>query len=126
MSVALVIQRAERMRPIVICGLSGCTNFFSNYAYLIKERFSKKNYWAQNVCFDFLYNFYLKTFLILRTTQRDAVTNVHRSSPDVPSILLIFYTNFKYLHVVSKGIRISDFMKILQVGAEERWRDGMT
>ena len=36
-SVALVIQRAKRMRSIVICGLSESTNLFPYYFFLEKN-----------------------------------------------------------------------------------------
>jgi hypothetical protein len=38
--------------------------------------------------FDFLYNFFSETFIILRRTQRDTIINVHRSSCKVPVILV--------------------------------------
>ena len=49
----------------------------------------KKSYWTQNVCFDFLYNFCLKTFLILRRTEREMIKNVCWSSCicSIPSFL---------------------------------------
>jgi hypothetical protein len=52
MFVALVTQRAQHMRHyVIICGLSNSTI----PRYLINEViFFKKNYWTQNVCFDFL------------------------------------------------------------------------
>ena len=46
---------------IVICGMSGCTLFFQTVSLksmIFKKK--KKNYWTQNVCFDFLYNFVWK------------------------------------------------------------------
>ena len=40
-SIASVIQHLERMRRIVVCGLSGCTVFF--HVYLINDKiFGKK------------------------------------------------------------------------------------
>jgi hypothetical protein len=56
MSVALGIQPAMRTRHIVICGLSGSSNFphiFSKTAEFSKKK--KKS--IQNVSFDFLHNF---------------------------------------------------------------------
>jgi len=58
--VALGIQQAMRMRHIAICGLPRSRKFF----HIISQaaRFPKKNQWAQNVCFDFRYNFCLNHF----------------------------------------------------------------
>jgi hypothetical protein len=58
--VTLAIQHAMRMRHIVIFGLSNSTIFF--HITSRTARFKNKNYWTQNVCFDFLYNFCLKHF----------------------------------------------------------------
>jgi len=60
MCVALDIQHAMRMHHIVICGLPCTTTFFHITSRM--ARFSKKGYWTQNVCFDFLYKFCLKHF----------------------------------------------------------------
>jgi hypothetical protein len=53
MFVALVIQRAMRMRHIFY-------NIF--HVISLRARFSKNSHWTQNVCFDFLYDLYLKHF----------------------------------------------------------------
>jgi hypothetical protein len=55
---ALVIQHALRMNYVVICGLSGCTLFFT----LTHKRKDLKKWLDKNVCFDFLYIFFLKYF----------------------------------------------------------------
>jgi hypothetical protein len=60
--VALVIRHAMRMRHIVISGLSDSTIFFFLLHYPTTAKIFGKGYWTQNVCFDFLYNFYLKHF----------------------------------------------------------------
>ena len=45
---------------------------------------------------DLLYNL-SETFLILRTIQRDIITNAHRYSCKVPVILLTFYTRREFV-----------------------------
>ena len=42
------------------------------------------------MCFDFLYNFFSETFLILRRSEQDIFINVRRSSCQVLVILVIF------------------------------------
>jgi hypothetical protein len=54
--VALLIQHATR-HHIGICGLSGSIIFFDIISYM--AQFSEKNFIEHNMCFDFLYNFYL-------------------------------------------------------------------
>ena len=49
--VALGIQRAMRIRHIIICGLPGFSVFFHIIAWLSR----KKKYWTQNASFDLLY-----------------------------------------------------------------------
>jgi hypothetical protein len=49
-----------RMRHIVVCGLFRSTVSFHSISKT--ARFSKKSYWTQNVCFDFLYYFRLRRF----------------------------------------------------------------
>jgi len=63
--VALVSQHAMRMRHIAICGLPRSTMFFFLFFFLhflITGTIFERGYRTQNVCFDFLYNFYLKHF----------------------------------------------------------------
>ena len=62
MFVALGIQHALPMRHIVICGLSGSTIFF----HIISQTagFSKKKVSGHKMCFDILYYFCLKHFLL--------------------------------------------------------------
>jgi len=44
----------------------------------------------KNVCFDFLYNFCMKHFFILRRIQQDIITDVHTSSCKVTIIVVRF------------------------------------
>ena len=95
MSVALVIQHANRMRRIILslmaCLAAPKLSTFSHKLYDFRESVV----WTKNVCFDFLYNF-LWTFFILRRIQRDIVINVHRSSREVPIILVTFWWNLNF------------------------------
>jgi len=85
--VAFGIQHAMCMGHIVICGLPGCTLFFT----LSKKRhdFRKKKFSEHKMCFDFLYNFFEK-FLILRKTERDMTKNAYWCSCKVLFVLVRF------------------------------------
>ena len=48
-------------------------NIFLHFVITGTIFFFKKSYWTQNVCFDFLYNFWSETFLILRSNERDMI-----------------------------------------------------
>jgi len=47
--------------------------------------------------------FLSKTFLIVRSIERDIIINVHRSSHNVPAILVRFNKNLKFLDGFSKN-----------------------
>ena len=72
------------------------------------------------MCFDFLYNFLVETFLILRKIQRDTIINVHRFSCNVPVMLLRFEINLAFFsrQIFPKKPQISNFVKFRPVGAE--------
>jgi hypothetical protein len=59
-----------------------------------------------------------ETFLVIRRIQRDIVINVHRCSCKVPLLLSDFNETSIFSTVVRKNPQISNFMKILSVGAE--------
>jgi len=100
--VGLVIQHAVRMR-LINCRLSGCTIFF----HIISQtaRFSSKSCWTQNVCFDFLYNFYLKHFLFweeLSETPSQIYVDLHVKYP-------LFLSDVTETQIFS-----TDFLKMLE------------
>jgi hypothetical protein len=64
-----------RMGHIVFCGLFGSKLFFHIISYKAKLK-KKKSYWTENVCFDFLYNFFPEKFAILRRTVRYIIKHV--------------------------------------------------
>ena len=57
-------------------------------------------------------------FLILRTTERGMVRNVHWFSCKVPFILVRFYRNFNFLDSFSKNTRVSKLTKNCPMTAE--------
>jgi hypothetical protein len=71
-----------------------------------------------------------ETNLILRRTERDMITNVYRFSCKIPVFLVRFEVILKFFNRFSKNFQISNFTKILPVGAEfsrvERRTDGVT
>jgi hypothetical protein len=75
----------------------------------------------QNVCFTFLYNFYVEHFYILRNVQRDIVRNMKTSSWKVTVIRIRFLMKHEFSRHrfgKKKKAQTSNFMKIRLVGAE--------
>jgi hypothetical protein len=85
--VALRIQRAMRMRHIVICFLPRSTIFFNilSYTACLSE---EKKILNTKCMFWFSLKLLSETFLILRTTERDMIKNVYLSSCKVPRLFL--------------------------------------
>jgi len=85
----LFTQHAKRMRRIIL--LSVASLAVPYYSTLSQRRYDfrgEKSYLAQNACFGFLYDFYLKHFSSHWITQRDTIINVHRPLCTVPVILV--------------------------------------
>jgi len=86
-SVALIIKHARRMRrilmPRVACLTRPHFSSLSHNPYDFRETTIK-----ENICFNFFYNFCLKTFLILTLFQRDIILNAQTSSCIIPLILV--------------------------------------
>jgi len=88
--IALAIRLANRFftsqHCVVIRGVYDSTMCF--HIILWTTRLWEKSYWTQNVRSDFLYNFRVKTFLILRRIQRDIILNIYWSSCNVPAFFI--------------------------------------
>jgi len=72
----------------------------------------------KNVCFDFLCNFCLKRFSVSEECSEMLSVNIHRSSCNVPVVLVGFWWNWIFMNRSSKNTRISKSMKIRPVGTE--------
>jgi hypothetical protein len=64
--------------------------------------------------------------LVIRRNGQDMVKNVPNSSYKVPPILVKLSLNLDMLNRFSKNLQISNFIKILPVGAELFHADGRT
>jgi len=76
-SVAIFIQHAERMRRVVFSCVTclPLPYFFSTLSHK-RHNIRENSYSTQNVCSDFLYNFFSETFFSLKRVPRDIVINV--------------------------------------------------
>ena len=88
----LVIQHAKRMRRIMSSAACPPLQYFptlSHKRHDFRGGGEKKSFNIKCVSLSSLQLLY-ETFLILRRTERDIITNVHRSSCKVPVILVGF------------------------------------
>jgi hypothetical protein len=100
-----------RLRYIIICVLPCCAVFFHIISYTV--RFSGGGDWTKNACFNFLYNFFSETFLILRINQPDPIIHVYRSLCEVPVILVMLYWNLNFIGRLSKNTQMQHSWKSL-------------
>jgi len=84
-SVAIVIQHAERLRHIVTCPSLQYFSTLSHNGTIFLEKVTE-----HKMCVLIFSTILSETFLILRRIQRDITTNVHRSSREVPVVLAIY------------------------------------
>jgi hypothetical protein len=111
---------------IVICGLSGSTIFYSKLFHK-RHDFRGVGEWLNTKCvFWFFLQVLSEIFLILSRTEWDIIIKLLRSPFIVPVILVRFYWNLNFLNIFSKNTEISNFMKILLVGAKFFHADGRT
>jgi len=128
-SVALIIQQAERMRPIVL----------SSAAYLAGQYFStlshKRHDFRENVnehtmCASIVSTTLSQTFLIVRRIGRDIIKKTHWSSFKVSVTTRQISTKFTFFGRISKNTQIPNFMKISPIEAKlfhaDRRTDAMT
>jgi hypothetical protein len=128
-SVAFVIQHAERMRlgisSSVLClALPYC----STLSHKLHD-FRKKKKWLNIKCvFWSTLQLLPETFLVLRRIQWDIMIKVYRSSCKIgyPLVLSNFNETWIFLDRFSKNTRISNFMKIRPVGGEMVHAGGWT
>jgi len=120
--VAFGIQRAMRMRHIVICGLSRSAVFFHIITHnaWFSEKKKKKKLLNIKCVFWISVQLLCETFLILRS-ERDKMTYVYRSACKVPFILLDFdetgisrqifekYSHTKFRENPSSGNRFAPY-----------------
>jgi len=114
--VALGIQQAMRMRHIVICGLP-----LLQYFCTLSQNgtiFGGKKVTEHKMCVFILSIILPETFLILRTTERDVMQNVHRSSCKVPGIISDFNKTSIFSTDFGEKPQISNFMEPRLLEAE--------
>jgi hypothetical protein len=98
---------------------------FSTLSHKLHD-FRKQLLKEKKVCFEILYNFYLKFFFILRRIERDMIENIYWLSCKVPLILVRVQRHVNFLDRFSKNTQIPNFMKIRPVGDELFHADGRT
>jgi len=124
-SVVVVIQRAMRVRRIILSPTTFpslqyfSTLFLQWHVFFFKLMNIKRVFW-------FYLQLLSETFLILRRTERDIVVNVHRSGPHIkhPLFLSVNNPSRNIFYRLSKAIQLSDLMKIRPVVAELFHADG--
>jgi hypothetical protein len=95
--VALFVQHGKRrMRRVILPSVACPAVPYSSALPHNRHQFQKKNYRTQNVCFDFIYNFCLKIFILLSRTERGSNFIVRKYSCEVPTIVEYASTHVKY------------------------------
>jgi hypothetical protein len=128
-SIALITQHAEGMRPIVL----------SSAAYLAVPRFStlshkRHDFWENvnehAICASIFSTALSQTFLIARRIERDAIKNLHWSSFKVHRITCQTLKKLTFVGRILKNAQTPNFMKIRPIEAKlfhaDRRRDALT
>jgi len=124
-SVALIIQHAERMHCALLPSVA-CTaeQYFTTLSHkrhdLEKKLFNTKCvFWCPLPVLS-------EIVLILRSIERDIIQNAYWSSRRVPVIPVRLEPNLKFLEIFSKKPQKQNFMKFRPVGADMFHADGKT
>ena len=115
MSVALVIQRAQRMRIKLSSVACQAVSYFSSLSH--EQNSFRKKVIGHKMCILVFSATLSETLLILRRIQRDIVIHVSRSSCKSHCFCHILI-KLNFLLRFSKNLQTSNFMKILPVGVE--------
>jgi hypothetical protein len=113
---------------IVICDLSGSTEFFPHY--LINGKIFGKKLLNVKFLFWFTVQTLSETFLLLRRIRKYVIINMCRFSYKIPGILVRLSRNLSFLDRFSKNTPMRKFIKVRPVGTEifyaDRETDGKT
>jgi hypothetical protein len=92
--VALLIQHANRMRPIILSVVAPLAPpHFSTLSHK-RHDFRKRNVIEHKMCVPIFSEILTKIFLILRRIQRDIFINVKTSSPEVPVLIKLEFSRW--------------------------------
>jgi hypothetical protein len=93
---ALVIWQAYCVFFVLYCYLYHIFHLISWTTWFLEKN------WLYNVCFDCLYNFCMKHFIVPRIIEQD-ILNLHRLSHKVPIIHVRFNIKLEFLQQVFKN-----------------------
>jgi hypothetical protein len=124
-SVASDIQRAKRMRRIILLSVAcPAVPYFPTLSH--KRHGFRKNVIEHKICVLIFSKLLSETFLILRRIQLDITINVFRSSCHVHVILVKILMKPKISRKLSINTQMPNSMKICPAEAEQLHADGPT
>ena len=118
---AFLALGTQHTMPIAILSSVTC-QIYNIFPHIFPHKWHdfRKNLLNTKCVFDFLYKVFVfsETFHILRTTERDMITNIQWSSSKVPVYSCPILMKLYFLDRFSKNYQMSNFMKICPVAAE--------